>query len=99
MSSGQETVTTAGTREPNMLLIPRIAGPAALAGLDDIIGESCGRTTRSIPDREEYAKPLVDTCGFLLSQVTRSEIFLVSPETKKVSMEKSFREISSCSQV
>ncbi|CAF94288.1 unnamed protein product [Tetraodon nigroviridis] len=34
----------------------------------------------------------------MLFMVTRSQIFLISPETKKVSMEKSFREISFCSQ-
>ena len=32
-------------------------------------------------------------------QVGRCQIFLVSPDTKKVSIEKSFREISFCSQV
>lgn len=36
-------------------------------------------------------------CFFL--QVGRSQIFLISPDTKKVSIEKSFREISFCSQV
>lgn len=34
-----------------------------------------------------------------LLQVGRSQIFLVSPDTKKVAIEKSFREISFCSQV
>ncbi|XP_029601245.1 TBC1 domain family member 1, partial [Salmo trutta] len=35
----------------------------------------------------------------MLFMVGRSQIFLVSPDTKKVSIEKSFREISFCSQV
>jgi len=34
-----------------------------------------------------------------LLQIGRSQIFLVSPDTKKVAIEKSFREISFCSQV
>lgn len=36
---------------------------------------------------------------FCLLQIGCSQIFLVSPDTKKVAIEKSFREISFCSQV
>ncbi|KAG9342450.1 hypothetical protein JZ751_016452 [Albula glossodonta] len=45
-----------------------------------------------------FERGLFRTQPLLASPVGKSQIFLVSPDTKKVAIEKSFREISFCSQ-
>lgn len=36
---------------------------------------------------------------FVVFQIGQSEVYIISPDTKKVAIEKSFKEISFCSQV
>ncbi|KAJ0033076.1 hypothetical protein NQD34_000183 [Periophthalmus magnuspinnatus] len=103
-SNGLGAITNA-TQSPNTtkkpVLVKRDSSLPSLHALDEngLAPEMSNNNTTDAQNKCAEIQPtsLLENRTMLFT-VGRSQIYLVSPDTKKVAMEKSFREISFCSQ-
>ncbi|KAM8842109.1 TBC1 domain family member 1 isoform 2-T2 [Synchiropus picturatus] len=100
-SNGLESVTTERSTAKRPLLFKRDPSFPSLQALDEngLSPElSHGNTTEAHILSSGVRPTSLQENRTMLFTVGRSQIYLVSPDTKKVAIEKSFKEISFCSQ-
>ncbi|XP_053713474.1 TBC1 domain family member 1-like isoform X2 [Synchiropus splendidus] len=100
-SNGLESVTTERSTSKRPLLFKRDPSFPSLQALDEngLSPElSHGNTTEAHILSTGVRPTSLQENRTMLFTVGRSQIYLVSPDTKKVAIEKSFKEISFCSQ-